>query len=168
MFGAQRSQRHDWPMSRRDYWHDPAAPKANSLVVAVSAVVLNESGEILMIERTDSGKWSIPGGGMEPGETVTAAVRRELLEETGYKVRVDRLVGVFADPEHIIEFSDGEVRQEFSICFRGAVVGGRPRTSSESSQVVWLSQANLVDHDIHPSIHRRIEAALTEGPPYFT
>ena len=155
-------------MGRRDYWQDPEAPKANSLVVAVSAVILNDSGEILMIERTDSGRWSIPGGAMEPGEAVSAAVERELLEETGYQVRVDRLVGVFADPEHIIEFDDGEVRQEFSICFRGVTIGGDARTSSESSQVVWLSRDKLTDHDIHPSIHRRIEAALGEGTPYFT
>jgi ADP-ribose pyrophosphatase YjhB (NUDIX family) len=105
---------------------------------------------------------------MEPGEMLSAAVEREVLEETGYQVKVDRLVGVFADPEHIIEFDNGEVRQEFSICFRGVTIGGHAQTSNESKQVVWLLKDTLADYDIHPSIHRRIEAALAEGAPYFT
>lgn len=156
-------------MTRQDYWYDPSAPEANSLVVAVSAVVLNEAGEILVIERTDSGLWSIPGGAMEPGETVSQAVERELYEETGYHVRVDRLVGIFANPAHVIGYDDGEVRQEFSICFVGVVSGGQARTSDESSRVAWVRRQALRDLEVHPSILRRIDMALAGRPePYFT
>jgi ADP-ribose pyrophosphatase YjhB (NUDIX family) len=49
-------------MPKRDYYADPESPKANSLVVAVGAVVRNERGEILLIERADNGLWALPGG----------------------------------------------------------------------------------------------------------
>ncbi|WP_141812985.1 NUDIX hydrolase [Nocardia bhagyanarayanae] len=70
-------------MGRTDYLNDPTAPSANSIKVAVSAVVLDARGRILMIHRTDNNLYSIPGGGLEAGETVTDAVVREVHEETG-------------------------------------------------------------------------------------
>jgi ADP-ribose pyrophosphatase YjhB (NUDIX family) len=71
---------------KTDYYADPDAPKANSLVVAVGAVVRNDRGEVLLIERTDNGLWALPGGAQEIGESVTDAVRREVREETGIEV----------------------------------------------------------------------------------
>lgn len=169
MFGAPGNQRHDGGMARQDYWHDPSAPNPTSLVVAVSAVVLDETGSILMIERTDSGLWSIPGGAVEPGETLSAALAREVYEETGYHIAITHLVGIFADPAHLIRYDDGEVRQEFSICFVATPTGGQARTSDESSQVAWIDRQRLSDLNIHPSIRRRIQTALDDqAKPYFT
>ena len=65
-------------MARTDYLNDPAAPKANSIVPAVSVVVPDGQGRILLIRRTDNNYWSIPGGGMEPGESVRQAASREV------------------------------------------------------------------------------------------
>jgi ADP-ribose pyrophosphatase YjhB (NUDIX family) len=57
-------------MSRRvDYYNDPDAPRANSLVPGGSALVTDEQGRILMQQRADSGNWSLPDGTMEIGET---------------------------------------------------------------------------------------------------
>ena len=58
-------------MPKRDYYDDPAAPKANSIVVAVTAAVRNPRGELLLIERTDNGLWALPGG----GQRVTSVAR---------------------------------------------------------------------------------------------
>lgn len=154
-------------MARRDYWHDPTAPAANSLVVAVSAVVI-DSGRLLVIHRTDNGLWSLPGGGMEPGETVSAAVAREVREETGYEVRPQRLVGVFSDPGHVIAYDNGEVRQAFSLCFDCELVGGSARTSEESSAVRWVPEDELDRLDMHQAHRERIRAALDCGPAQFT
>ena len=68
-------------MARTDYYQDPNAPKANSMVVAVTAFVQDQAGRVLMIRRTDSGKYSIPGGGQEFGETISQTVVREVKEE---------------------------------------------------------------------------------------
>ncbi|MEV0107216.1 NUDIX domain-containing protein [Nocardia sp. NPDC050799] len=156
-------------MSRTDYFHDPAAPAPNSIKVAVSALVQDDQGRILLIRRSDNGKYSVPGGGLEAGETVVQAVVREVREETGIEVDVTELVGVFSNPEHVIAYDDGEVRQEFSICFRAQPIGGKLRTSEESSEVEWVRPAELSERDIHPSILLRIQKGL-EGSdsPYFT
>lgn len=155
-------------MARRDYWDDPDAPAANSLVVAVSAVVRDEEDRLLLIKRTDNDLWSIPGGGMEPGETVSAAVVREVREETGYQVEPTRLVGVFSDPRHVVAYDDGEVRQAFSLCFECKVASGEPQTSDESSAVEWVPPALIADLDMHRTIRERVDAALSDGTAHFS
>nr|BFF21903.1 hypothetical protein GCM10025730_54240 [Promicromonospora thailandica] len=59
---------------------------------------------------------------------------RETEEETGYRVRITGLVGIYTDPRHVIVYSDGEVRSQFSICMRGAVTGGSARTSGSPAR----------------------------------
>jgi ADP-ribose pyrophosphatase YjhB (NUDIX family) len=142
---------------RIDYYHDPDAPSANSIVVAVTAFVLDESGRLLMIRRTDNDLYAIPGGAQEIGEAIVQTVVREVREETGILVEVTGLIGVYSDPEHVIAFADGEVRQEFSLCFRARPVQGELRTSSESKEVLWVERAELDDLNIHPSIKLRIQ-----------
>ena len=63
-------------MSRIDYLDDPNAPKANNLVPAASAIVLDDADRILLCHRTDNDYWTIPGGGMEPGESIALGRRR--------------------------------------------------------------------------------------------
>ncbi|SEP80441.1 ADP-ribose pyrophosphatase YjhB, NUDIX family [Lentzea xinjiangensis] len=156
-------------MARVDYFHDPHAPKANSLRPAVSAFVQDDAGRLLMIRRTDNDKYAIPGGQQEVGETLTQATIREVMEETGVAVEVTDLIGLYSNPEHVIEYDDGEVRQEFSICFRARPLGGDLRTSSESKEVQWVSLNEIDRLDIHPSIRLRINHALAETTtPYFT
>ncbi len=145
-------------MSRRvDYYHDPDAPPANSIVVAVTAFIQDATGRLLMIRRTDNDFYAIPGGAQEVGETIAQTVVREAKEETGITVEVAGLIGVYSDPEHVIAFSDGEVRQEFSLCFRAWPIEGEPRTSNESKEVLWVEQDELADLNIHPSIRLRIQ-----------
>lgn len=147
-------------MPKKDYYDDPAAPRANSLVVAVAAVVQNDQGHILMIERTDNGLWAIPGGAQDIGETTREAVVREVEEETGILVEVTGVTGIYSDPRHVIAYDDGEVRQEFSITFRARPVGGNVRTSSESKRVEWVSPDRTPSLNIHPSVRLRITHAL--------
>ncbi len=150
-------------MPKRDYYDDPAAPSANSLVVAVAAVVLDDAGRVLMIQRTDNDLWAIPGGAQNIGETTTAAAVREVNEETGLDVEVTGLVGIYSDPRHVIAYDDGEVRQEFSICFHARPVGGRVTPSSESKHVHWVEPDRHDQQRIHPSVRLRIEHGLRRG-----
>lgn len=156
-------------MPKKDYYNDPSAPEANSLVVAVAAVVQNEHGDVLMIERTDNGLWAIPGGGQDLGETTREAVVREVEEETGILVKVTGITGIYSDPHHVIAYDDGEVRQEFSITFRATPVGGEMQTSSESKRVEWVPPERAPSLNIHPSVRLRINHAL-EGreSPYLS
>lgn len=156
-------------MTRTDYLDDPDAPKPNSIVIALSAFVLDDAGRLLMIRRTDNDKHAIPGGRHELGETMTEAVIRETIEETGITVEVTGLIGIYSNPHHVMAYDDGEVRQEFSICFRARPVAGEPRTSDESSEVRWVDPAQLDELDIHPSIRLRIDHGLQErAEPFYT
>jgi ADP-ribose pyrophosphatase YjhB (NUDIX family) len=154
-------------MGRKDYFNDPNAPAANSVVASVVAVVRNDNGELLLIHRTDNDLWALPGGGHDIGETISHTVEREVLEETGIRVEVTDLVGIYTNPNHVMAYDDGEVRQQFSICFTARPVGGSLTTSSESRQVRWVDPAALDELDIHPSMRLRIDHALADLPrPY--
>ncbi|WP_405539206.1 NUDIX hydrolase [Streptomyces antimycoticus] len=155
-------------MSRIDYYHDPDAPKANSVVPSVTAVVQDDAGRLLLIHKTDNDLWALPGGGHDIGESVSETVVREVAEETGITVEVDSVVGLYTDPQHVMAYDDGEVRQQFSICFRAHPTGGELRTSSESKEVRWVSPTDLDELDIHPSMRLRITHGLdaSRNEPY--
>jgi ADP-ribose pyrophosphatase YjhB (NUDIX family) len=156
-------------MSRVDYFHDPNAPKANSLKPAVSAFVQDDTGRLLMIRRTDNDRYAIPGGQQEIGETLAQAAVREVKEETGIDIEVTGLIGLYSNPDHVIAYDDGEVRQEFSICFRARPLGGHPATSNESKEVLWVEPQRTDELNIHPSIKLRLQHALQERlSPYFS
>jgi ADP-ribose pyrophosphatase YjhB (NUDIX family) len=71
-------------VSRRiDYYDDPAAPKANSLVPSVNVVVVNEAGDVLMIRRSDNDNWAVPGGAIDLGESMVQAAVRETRKRPG-------------------------------------------------------------------------------------
>jgi 8-oxo-dGTP pyrophosphatase MutT (NUDIX family) len=147
-------------VSRIDYYRDPNAPTANSVVPSVTAIVRDDLGRLLLIHKTDNNLWALPGGGHDVGESVAQTVAREVDEETGIKVVVESVVGLYTDPQHVMAYDDGEVRQQFSICFRARPVGGSLRTSSESKEVRWVDPADLEKLDIHPSMRLRIEHGL--------
>lgn len=147
-------------MARVDFYDDPTAPAPNSIVASVTAVVV-EDDRLLVIHKVDNDRWALPGGAVEPGESSAEAAVRETREETGVAVEVVGLVGVYTDPRHVMKYDDGEVRQQFSLCFRARSVGGRLRPQpSETKEVRWVPVDVLTDLDIHPSMRTRIDHGL--------
>lgn len=154
-------------MARTEYYNDPNAPQPNSIVVAATAFVLNENRQVLMIQRSDNGRWAIPGGGQDFGETIEETAVRETREETGINIEITGLVGIYSNPNHVMAYTDGEVRQQFSICFRARPTGGQMHTSPESPNVRWVAQPELDELDIHPSVRLRIDHGYADLPqPY--
>ena len=143
-------------MSRIEHFEEDLAPWANRVVPAASAVVVDDTDRILLVKRTDNGLWTIPGGAMEPGETIADCCRREVLEESGIEVVITRLIGIYSNPRHVVEYADGEVRQQFSVCFACRPTAGELRTSDESSEVGYFTLLELASMEIHPSIRLRI------------
>ncbi|MDX5460189.1 NUDIX domain-containing protein [Micromonospora tulbaghiae] len=144
-------------MARTEYYNDPQAPKPNSIVPAVTVFVLDAQDRVLLIRRTDNGLWAIPGGAQDFGEYIAQTAVRETKEESGVDVEVIGIVGVYTDPKHVMAYSDGEVRQQFSICFRARYLTGKPTPSSESSEVRWVSRSELDNLSMHPSMRLRID-----------
>jgi ADP-ribose pyrophosphatase YjhB (NUDIX family) len=97
-----------------------------------------------------------PRGGHGAGESIAETVVRELKEETGLDVEPTSIVGIYSNPRHVVEYADGEVRQQFSICFACRVVGGQLATSEESSEVGFLTPDEIRALPMHEPIRLRI------------
>ncbi|MER7550183.1 NUDIX domain-containing protein [Streptomyces anulatus] len=149
-------------MARTEYYDDPDAPKPNSMVVAASAVVTDDQGRILLQRRRDNDLWALPGGGMDLGDSLPGTAVREVKEETGLDIEITGLVGTYTDPRHIIEYSDGEVRRQFNVCFTARVTGGSLAISEESTEVRFVASAELDTLPMHHTQRLRLRH-FTEG-----
>ena len=88
------------------------------------------------------------------------------------QVNVLRWTGIhrtYTDPRHVMAYDDGEVRQQFSLCFKGQLIGGTPRADgTETKAVEWVALDKIAGLQIHPSMRLRIDHALdsTRTEPY--
>lgn len=133
---------------------------------SVVAIVRDEADRVLLIHKTDNNLWALPGGGHEIGESVAETVVREVKEETGYDVEVTGISGTYTNPNHVMAYEDGEVRQQFSIAFTARLVGGEARTSSESRKVEWVAPEEIDALDMHPSMRMRLAHGVAGGAPH--
>ncbi len=156
-------------MARIDYLNDPQAPKANSIVPAASAIVTNHEGKILLHRRSDNDLWALPGGAMEVGESIAETAIREVKEETGLDIKPEYIVGIYTNPHHVIAFSDGEVRQQFSLCFVCTIIGGTMSISDKSFEVAFVSPQEIEHLNMHSSTRLRIKHYLEHrSQPYIS
>ena len=134
---------------------------------ATAAVVFDGQGRILLHRRTDNGRWALPGGAIEIGETADQAVVREVREETGYQVEVVRLVGVYSDPRHTtITYPEGDTVSYVSVLFECKMTGGVRALSDESSAVDWFSP-DLLPEPFHPGHIPRVHDAMARRESAF-
>jgi mutator protein MutT len=110
----------------------------------VDAIVRNGNGEILLIRRSDSGTWDLPGGAVEPGETPSAALLREVREETGLEVSIVRVAGVFGGRTFRHTYPDGQEIEGFSVTFECEIAGGQLRNNDgEAGAFRFVSEDNM-------------------------
>lgn len=141
---------------RKDYFHDNNAPKPNSIHPA-AAVALIDDDKVLMLKRKDNKKWTLPGGTLDFGESLTDCAIREVMEETGFDISIQDVIGTYTDGNVRIEYSDGEVRQEFTIVYLGKISGGIVKLDDESSEYKWISLDEVQSLEMAESQRRRIE-----------
>jgi 8-oxo-dGTP pyrophosphatase MutT (NUDIX family) len=152
-------------VGRVDYYDDPKAPSANSLVPAASAIVTDDEGRILLHRRRDNEMWALPGGVMELGESLAGCVLREVREETGLDVQTVGIVGIYSDPKHVFAYDDGEVRQEFSVCFECRILSGAVSASDESYEVQFFAPDQVAELRMVDSIRLRVTDYLSGLTP---
>lgn len=104
--------------------------------VSVAGAVIDDNGRFLVIRRADNGRWELPGGVLEIVETPEDGVCREVWEETGIHVEVDRLTGVYKNT----------VRGVVALVFRCKPSGGSERPSPESTEVAWFTPDEVSAH----------------------
>ena len=121
---------------------DPA--RALGIRAAVSAVIFDRRGRLLLQQRSDGGQWGLPGGSVEIGESVREAIQREVREETGLTIAVRRMVGVYSEPAlQVVRYPDGNVWHYVSVCFECAVRSGELTTCDETMALDYFSVRRL-------------------------
>ncbi len=139
--------------------------KGGVLRPGASALVFDEAREkILLTRRADNGRWCLPGGGMDPGESAAEACAREVLEETGLVVRVTKLVGVYTTPDLLIEYPDGNKIQPVAFSFEVEITGGKLTLSDETTEFGWYTLAEMEAMDIMENHVQRIRDAVKNRP----
>ena len=158
---ASGDYRRGMPMS--PYVKELRAKVGPGLVMfpSVSAVVLNDDGQVLLGQRSDNHRWSIIAGMMDPGEQPADSIVREIFEETGVRAEIDRLAGVAM---HQVTYPNGDECQFVSTWFRCRVIGGEARVNDdESISVGWFGLDELPE--MNPFALLRIRTAIPASAP---
>jgi ADP-ribose pyrophosphatase YjhB (NUDIX family) len=138
------------------------------IALCTTAVVFDEGrGRILLTRRADNGRWCLPGGHVDPGETVAESCAREVLEETGLKVRPTRLIGVYGDPDWVVDYGDGKHHQIVALCLEAEREGGEPGPSGETLASGFFSIGEIAGMDVMEHHRERIADALAGAPGAF-
>jgi ADP-ribose pyrophosphatase YjhB (NUDIX family) len=145
-------------MARRDYFHDPEAPKPNPIRPAAAVALFDSRVNILLLRRKDNDKWIMPGGTLDFGESLTDWASREVREETGLRIRITGLVGTYTNPHILIAYSDGKVRQEFTFVYTAEIESGELNIDDESKEAAWVPLSSAVELPL-----ARIATAQAEG-----
>ena len=123
--------------------YGPRLGKEGILKLGCSAALFDEQGRIFLTKRSDNGQWCLPGGAVEPGESVAEACVREVWEETGLRVRVKRLVGVYSHPDMLLVYPDGRKVQMVALHFEVDVIGGEAGLSNETIDFGYFTREEL-------------------------
>ena len=144
---------------RKDYSHEQNMPDANSMKPAAAVAIINNNC-ILMLKRVDNQKWTLPGGTMELDESLIDCAIREVKEETGLQVEVTDVIGTYTDPNIRIEYSDGEVRREFTIVYLGRTTNSDVVIDDESSAYSWIDMEEVLNYPMANSQRIRIKDVI--------
>jgi len=132
------------------------------IVQSVTGVLFSEDrSQVLLILRRDVPVWVLPGGGVDPGEKAEEAIIREILEETGFHVKVSRLVGAYTPINRLARYTH---------LYECRIISGEPTPSSETKAVRFFALDDLPPmpppylewiHDAYidqPSLYKRLES----------
>lgn len=122
--------------------------------VGTTAVVPDADGRVLLQRREDDGRWGLPGGWLDPGETPEQGILREVLEETGIVVEVERLVVVMPKLARLPSGPHSMV----GLTYLCRATGGELRPDHESLEVAWRAPAEVAEW--HTDHGRRVALAL--------
>lgn len=132
------------------------------MLPGATAVVIDGAGRLLLGQRADNGRWALPGGGVDPGEQPAEAVVREVYEETGVHVAVERLAGVVLRQ---VRFDNGDVCQYMAVWFRCRATGGTARVNDEESLAVGWYHLGALPAELDAFDRLRIDVALDDSAP---
>jgi ADP-ribose pyrophosphatase YjhB (NUDIX family) len=112
------------------------------------AIILDADSRVLLCHRTDRDAWNLPGGRVEAGESPWDAVTREVEEETGILMRVDRLLGIYSVP----------AKNELVLNFLGSAIAGKVRLNAEADAIQWFPRGGIPPNTLPRHIERIADA----------
>lgn len=142
--------------------------KIDDLKAGVAVIILNQENQVLLQKRADVGLWGIPSGHVEIGETVSEAIMREVKEETNLDIRIEKLIGVYSDPDsQVFNYPNGKAVHFITTCFLAEITKGELKCNSdESLEIKFFGQDNLPEDllTMHP---QWLEDALSKKEAAF-
>ena len=136
--------------------------KLGEITLGCSAAIFDATRQkLLLTRRTDNGRWCLPGGRMDAGEDAAEACTREVLEETGLQVSIERLIGVYSSPNLIIEYADGERCHSVALHFEATPIAGRLTISEETTEYGYFSLTEIASMDVMEHHLQRIQDTFT-------
>jgi ADP-ribose pyrophosphatase YjhB (NUDIX family) len=118
--------------------------------------------KVLLTRRADNGLWCLPGGRVESGESVAEACEREVWEETGLRSRVERLIGVYSNPDQLVVYPDGERAFFVVLAFEASITGGTLGLSDETTETGFFSVTEMESLPIHARHDDRVRDAFAD------
>ena len=139
------------------------------LLPGVTAVVLNDRDEVLLQLRRDTDTWAPPSGGVEPGETIAECAIREVLEETGIKIRPEAIIAVLSGEEYNVTYPNGDQLAAVTAVFRCRPLDASPpRVNDDESQDIRYFPCDALPANMLPRHRWMIRLALeNNASPYF-
>ena len=131
----------------------------NKAVHVIGALVfLIQGDQVLLVRWRSKGQyWSLPGGTVEPGESIEEAATREVLEETGLKVRIRRVVGIYSKP------AEGAV----AVTLEGEVIGGELTRETEETVGAAFFPMNALPEPVMAHLRQRVDDFSSGQPQAF-
>ena len=126
------------------------------LMVGAAILILDTQGRLLMMKRSDSGCWGLPGGATEPGEVIEDAAKRETLEETSIKIGEMSLFGVFSGPELYYKYPNGDEVYNVTIIYVSCDWHGEVKLNDEHTEWRWFASSEIPEN-VSPPIRPVIE-----------
>jgi ADP-ribose pyrophosphatase YjhB (NUDIX family) len=154
------------PAGHGEYVMKLRALAGQERLIVPGAVMLirDETGCILFTHRADTGRWHLPAGFMDLGESVAETAVREVREETGLEVTPARLIGVYAGPEDQVTYPNGDPIQNCSSFFECRLRGGRLRVNDHENLALEFLAPSALPPDLPPRWARRLARALENSP----
>lgn len=147
------------------FYRDPDAPSPNRPTTVGVVAMIEQAGRLLLELRADCGRWALIGGGVENGESLDEALRREVSEEMGLVVRGYALFGTFSDPSRLIQHPVGGTKRIITLAYRVEVEGfDSLRPSEESLDLRFFDPDELSTVDIVETHRHLVDRYLTAEP----
>lgn len=155
-------------MSLKVYYKDKKAPSPTQpFLPGACAVILNENDQVLLHKREDNGMWTLPGGKMEIGESISDCCIREIKEELGLEVKIKKIIGIYTSPECVFDYGNGLIFQPFVVAFLCNTKNDIFIINNESSEAKWFNKMDITKLKMIPYTLQIINHSLHGTNIYF-